>query len=312
MKGPFDDVMDGDFTDVELSLNIICTADDTIDVTSNDFVLDGKHPEVHPVGEHRPHHPVTGTVLVQEASKPETVCCLANGGASHLLNLAPGQICSAEVVARSVQLQVQLEASHSGQSKEWCAASDASAEDHLRASCIRDECVERKAPDEADTLRVGQLPSDCAGYPGGHSTGPEPEKPILIVKMRKNQELKLKAIARKGIGKDHAKWIPVATVAFQHMPHISINRALMDTLDEKTKEDFVDASPSHALSYNSVTKQVLVPRCCAPTLFVTLPAQHTCMHASHCRQPEAAQTLYAWRLKPCPARASGQQCKALA
>ena len=74
--------------------------------------------------------------------------------------------------------------------------------------------------------------------------------------MRKNQELKLKAIARKGIGKDHAKWIPVATVAFQHMPHITINRALIDTLDEKTKEDFVDASPSHALSYNSVTKQV--------------------------------------------------------
>ena len=45
----------------------------------------------------------------------------------------------------------------------------------------------------------------------------------------------------------------------QHKPHISINRALMDTLDEKVKEAFVDASPSHALSYNSVTKQVCPP-----------------------------------------------------
>ncbi len=38
----------------------------------------------------------------------------------------------------------------------------------------------------------------------------------------------------------------------------------MDTLDEKVKEAFVDASPSHALSYNSVTKQVcpLQPACC--------------------------------------------------
>ena len=51
MKGPFDDIGDNDFTDVELSLSIICTADDTIDVTSNDFTLDQRHPDVHPVGE---------------------------------------------------------------------------------------------------------------------------------------------------------------------------------------------------------------------------------------------------------------------
>ena len=41
------------------------------------------------------------------------------------------------------------------------------------------------------------------------------EKPIVIVKIRKNQELKFKAIARKGIGKDHAKWIPVAVATYQ-------------------------------------------------------------------------------------------------
>ena len=51
MKGPFDDIGEKDFTDVELSLHVLCTSDDTQDVTSNDFILDHKHPDVYPVGE---------------------------------------------------------------------------------------------------------------------------------------------------------------------------------------------------------------------------------------------------------------------
>ena len=51
MKGPFDDVDEKDFTDVELSLHVLCTSEDTQDVTSNDFILDHQHPEVYPVGD---------------------------------------------------------------------------------------------------------------------------------------------------------------------------------------------------------------------------------------------------------------------
>ncbi len=86
------------------------------------------------------------------------------------------------------------------------------------------------------------------------------QPPVVIVKMRKNQEIKLRAIARKGIGKDHAKWIPVATATFHPVPDIHINQSLMDELSDEQKQEWVNSNPHtqnrNAFRYNPITRQV--------------------------------------------------------
>jgi len=56
---------------------------------------------------------------------------------------------------------------------------------------------------------------------------------ILIAKLRPGQAMELEAHGRRGIGKDHAKYSPVATASYRLMPRIELVEPVYDELAEE-------------------------------------------------------------------------------
>merc|ERR1712039_279932 len=67
--------------------------------------------------------------------------------------------------------------------------------------------------------------------------------PVVLCKLRFGQELRLRAFAPKGVGKDNAKWSPVSNAVFQYVPDVRINEALMENLTLEQKVRLVNSCP---------------------------------------------------------------------
>jgi len=96
-----------------------------------------------------------------------------------------------------------------------------------------------------------------------HTVGPVDysttnEDNILLVKLGKNQHIRCKCIAVKGIGKEHAKWSPTSIATFQYDPEIRIDREIMADLDAEQKQQIVSVCPTRVFEYNPHKEEIVV------------------------------------------------------
>jgi DNA-directed RNA polymerase II subunit RPB3 len=79
---------------------------------------------------------------------------------------------------------------------------------------------------------------------------------VAVVKIGPGQRLKLKAIARMGMAKEHSKWSPVAVATYRFWPIITVNEEQVATLTIEQKQELVDVCPDRILEIDDVTGSI--------------------------------------------------------
>jgi len=130
-----------------------------------------------------------------------------------------------------------------------------SVEFNLSVRCTDDQTLDVTSLD-LKSRDPDVVPVDAMDAPDNYGEQERAEAGILLVKLRKNQEVKLKAVAKKGVGKEHAKWSPACGVTFQFEPVIHLNETRMLELTEEQKQEFAKCCPTKVYKYDENSQQV--------------------------------------------------------
>ena len=122
------------------------------------------------------------------------------------------------------------------------------------------------APDDLPftiTVTSADLKSNNANVSPAHFLNTEEEGAshdagISIVKIGPGQHLKLRAIARMGISKEHAKWSPVAVATYRFFPLINVNHDACAHLTQDQKQQLIDVCPDRILELDPVSGKILI------------------------------------------------------
>ncbi|KAL0206774.1 hypothetical protein P9112_012485 [Eukaryota sp. TZLM1-RC] len=102
-------------------------------------------------------------------------------------------------------------------------------------------------------VRADSLSTDHAEFAPVHQ-----EHPIVLFKLAKNQSVSLQATARRGTGKDHAKWCPVSNATFKIEPEITLNQESLLTVSSDDRQALVSSCPTNVFELDESTRTIKI------------------------------------------------------
>ncbi|XP_072031344.1 DNA-directed RNA polymerases I and III subunit RPAC1-like [Amphiura filiformis] len=116
----------------------------------------------------------------------------------------------------------------------------------LKIKCTKNPNAPKDATDPDELYRHTKVTTEHLKWiPTGNQSdlfgtdgiGPV-ERDILIAKLRPGQEIDLKCLCVKGLGKDHAKFSPVATASYRLLPELTLTKPVEGELAERLAKCF--------------------------------------------------------------------------
>lgn len=134
----------------------------------------------------------------------------------------------------------------------------------LKVECTKRQTAKEGDPEDRKYKHSRVLSRDLKWVPQGDQETEYPDglRPVFpdipIAKLRPGQKIQLTCYCEKGIGKEHAKWSPVATAAYRLLPAISFKEPVVGSL----AKELVSKCPMNVFDIEDSVAVVARPRNC--------------------------------------------------
>ena len=116
----------------------------------------------------------------------------------------------------------------------------------------------RQTVTSRDLVNCSEQGSLASRVQAVHQPHSKDSYPIVLVELARNQEVKLRCIARKGIAKEHSRWSPSCTVSMQFVPEITLNEKAFVEISATDKQQWIRYCPRKVYSYDRTRNRVEV------------------------------------------------------